>query len=89
MNLAWLIVNAMTFQESHDSDFADSATTFDNLLTLGFVHIDSLATNESFIGFNCARELAVINPHCQTDSMHHKPSCFLSDTQAYVRLHRN
>ena len=71
-----------TLQKSHDNNLANATTTFNQFVSLGLMHILSLATYVSLISFYNAGQLAIIAiAHSQADSVKHEPSCLLSDTE--------
>ena len=76
-----------TLHHSKDNFFTLRPASGNLLVTLRFVHIPSLATDESLVYFNFATEF--VEPsflHGKTDAMVHKPSSLLSDFQSAMEF---
>ena len=78
-------------QAHHDGLTLESASTLLAHPKAGLfvqVHVEQLATYESFISFDFARELFFRSwvLECQPNAMQHVPRALLSDTQAAVKL---
>jgi|GEM_PF-2271334 len=74
---------SMPFQKPHNGNLADSSSPFDYFIPFGFMHVNRFTTDKSFIRFNRAGEFTTVSTHCQTNSMHHKPSCLLSNADTF------
>src|ERR1019366_5991936 len=72
---------ATTFQCAEHDSLVFSASTSDAALPLFNVHVAGFSTDEGFVNFDFAVQLAEeFILQGQTNAVHHKPSSFLSDS---------